>query len=152
MAVTTKLGDIGEGKVIASLLEQGFKVALPLSSDSPVDVIALDPEKNWQTIRIQVKARSVAKGKTEISLKNCSSTRRGLKYRYLDKKAIDVIAVYCPEADAIAYIPVKEIEGRTISPRLDATRNRQEKGVKYFQDYVGLKQAVSSETIRPTPD
>jgi len=152
MAATTKLGDIGEGKVIASLLAQGFKVALPISSDSPVDLIALDPEDNWRTIRIQVKARSTYKGKTEVSLKNCSSTRRGLKYRFLDKKAIDVIAVYCPEMDTVAYIPVADVEGRTVTLRVDEARNRQEKGARHFRDYASLRQAVSSETIRPTPD
>jgi hypothetical protein len=152
MAATTKLGDVGEGKVIASLLAQGFKVALPISSDLPIDLIALDPENGWRTIRIQVKAQSAYKGKTEVSLKNCSSTRKGLKYRFLDKRAIDVGAVYCPEVDQVAYIPVAEIEGRTVSLRLDATRNCQAKGVRYFRDYSSLKQAVSSETIRPTPD
>ncbi len=152
MAATTKLGDIGEGKVIADLLAQGFKVALPISSDTPVDLIALDPENNWLAMRIQVKARSAFKGKVEISLKNCSSTRQGLKYRFLNKRAIDVVAVYCPDVDQVAYIPIVEVEGRTVSLRLDATRNRQEKGVRHFRDHLSLRSVGSSETIRPTPD
>jgi hypothetical protein len=152
MTATTRLGDLGEGKVIASLLAQGFKVALPISGDSPIDLIALDPENDWRTLRIQVKARSVSRGKTEVNLKNCSSTRRGLKYRLLDKSAIDVVAVYCPDNDAIAYVPIAQVVRRTLSLRLDATRNRQEKGIRYFADYSSLRQAVSSETIRPTPD
>lgn len=152
MAITNRLGDIAEGAVIANLLVQGFKVALPLSSDSPIDLLALDPKDNWRTIRIQVKARSAHRGKVEVALKNCSSTKHGLKYRYLNKAAVDFIAVYCSDIDAVAYVPITAVQGRTISLRICSTKNCQEKRVRRFEDFARLRQAVSSETIRPTPE
>lgn len=152
MTVTNNLGDIAEGAVIANLLVQGFKVALPLSSDSPIDILALDPRDDWRPIRIQVKARTVTKGKVEVALKNCSSTKHGLKYRHLNKAAIDVVAVYCPDSGAVAYVPIDAVKGRTLSLRISSAKNHQERKIHRFEDYAVLRQAVSSETIRPTPE
>ena len=152
MAITNRLGDIAEGAVIADLLLQGFKVALPLSSDSPIDLLALDPKDNWHPIRIQVKARSAHRGKVEVALKNCSLTKRGLKYRYLNKAAVDIIAIYRSDLGAVAYIPITAVNGLTISLRVSPAKNRQERRIRHFGDFARLRQAVSSETIRPTPE
>jgi hypothetical protein len=152
MATTNKLGDLAEGVVIADLLSQGYKVALPISSDSPIDVLALDPTENWWPIRIQVKARSAHRGKVKVIVKNCSSTRHGLKYRRLDKKTVDALAVYCPEIKAVAYVSTGSIVGQSLCLRIDAPKNGQERKIRLFREHSSLRQAVSSETIRPTPD
>jgi hypothetical protein len=41
---TKRKGNVGEAKVIADLLEQGIKVALPFGDNLPFDLVAIGPD------------------------------------------------------------------------------------------------------------
>ena len=136
---TKDKGDIAEASVIADLVKQGYKVALPIGESLPFDLIAIRPD--CSLIRIQVKYRKIERSGTVsvklVSIWKNSSLTRVVDY---DLATLDYFAVYCPDVDAIAYVPVSELSTRrNFSLRIKPAKNNQTKGVRWFDKYSSLK-------------
>lgn len=132
-------GDIAEASVIASLVKQGYKVALPVGENLPFDLIAIRPD--FSLVRIQVKYRSLTK-EGSVVVKLASTWKNSILTRVIDYdlSIIDCFAVYCPEIDRVAYVSTTELIGlRHFSLRVSLARNSQIKGVRAFEAYSVLK-------------
>ena len=132
-------GDIAEASVIANLVKQGYRVALPIGENLPFDLFAISPDHSLT--RIQVKYRSLTpEGSVVVKLASTwknSSLTRVIDY---DLSVIDYFAVYCPEIDSVAYVPTIELAGlRHFSLRVSTAKNFQMKGVRVFEAYSVLK-------------
>lgn len=136
---TKDKGAIAEACVIADLTKQGHKVALPLGENLPFDLIAIRPDHSL--LRLQVKYRSASsKGTVDVKLASTwknSSVTRIINYNL---SSLDYFAIYCPELDRVAYIPVSEIiANRSFSLRIKPAKNSQLKHVKLFDEYSALE-------------
>ena len=136
---TKDKGAIAEACVIADLTKQGHKVALPLGENLPFDLIAIRP--NYSLVRLQVKYRSASsRGAVDIKLASTwrnSSITRVIDY---DLTSLDCFAIYCPELDRVAYVPVGEIiTNKNFSLRIKPAKNGQRKHVRLFDEYSALE-------------
>jgi hypothetical protein len=104
---TKDKGDCGVGKVIAGLMDQGLKVAMPICEHLPFDLIAID--EKMELFRVQVKYKKVTKSGIEVSLRSCYSDKNGTHIKKVDKSRIDVFAIYCPCTNGVYYVPIKEL-------------------------------------------
>jgi len=88
-----------------------------------------------------VKYRSASsKGAVDVKLASTwknSSTTRIIDY---DLNSLDYFAIYCPELDRVAYVPVSEIvTNRNFSLRIKPAKNSQLKHVRQFDEYSILE-------------
>ncbi len=103
-------GALGEAMVIADLTAHGHDVFIPVSGHTPADLVSID--QNGTPIRWQVKLRSLPRRSTTltISLKAIQPLKGGYLRKPYDLTLIDGFAVYCPDIQAVYYVPVSEID------------------------------------------
>ncbi len=140
---TKTKGSIGELTIAADLMKQGFNISFPYGDCLRYDMIA---EKNGQFIRIQCKYVTQKAGK--IPLVGRSSNNWSDKI--YDGTEVDVIAVYEPTTETIAYISIETItKNRSgwFSLRLDSPKNGQTHGIRYARDFRWLVPSTGIEPI-----
>lgn len=131
---TKDKGDIGVACVIANLMQNGIQVCLPISEHMPFDLIGVYPDGTLK--RISVKYREISKrGTVEVALRSCYSDSKGAHNVEIDKDAIDMIAIYCPDNQKIYYTDHKEFN-KSITLRVIPSRNNQSLGVNDADKYL----------------
>ena len=133
LSPTKTIGNVGELAIASDLVARGYDVFFPYGDVSHIDIIAV---KNDRIIKLQVKTSKTTK-KGSANLGHFQNRRSGLRYT---TQNIDYIALYVIDRKAIAYVPMAEIEGYTIafSLRFDEPKNCQQKGIRYFRDYLSV--------------
>ena len=117
-------GDLGVLKAQVDLFEQGFTVCVPLTEHAPFDLVAY---RDGEFRRVQVKYRSVDRfGKIDVKFSTCWSDAHGVHSVPIDKDAIELYCVYCPDTDQCYYLNPLEF-GSNASLRVEAPKNGQEK-------------------------
>ena len=140
----TKLkGDIGLISVVKDLISRGFYVSLPISENTPFDLIASDQKVNY---RVQVKARSLRKGSLEVQFRTSWNDKAGTHYSRYANDDFDVLAVYAIEEDVCLYLTRGKAKSITI--RFETAKNNQKSGVNNWFDFRSFP---PSETIRGAP-
>ena len=130
---TKTKGDLGVLKAQADLCEKGYLVCVPLSEHAPFDLVAY---RNFAFTRIQVKARSLRKGRLDIRLESSYADRRGVHTKKVDPNAIDIYCVYCLDTDRCYYFRLDDFSGRhTLSLRVDTPKNGQVRHIRWADDY-----------------
>lgn len=119
---TKTKGDLGVLKVKVDLYLQGYLILVPETEHSPFDLVIFQ-KGIFKTV--QVKFRNLtSKGVLEIPFRNSYSTSKGVKTKFVDKKLIDIYAVYCPQTDACYYFNPKQYN-RSITLRVKTSLNNQ---------------------------
>jgi hypothetical protein len=59
----------------------------------------------------------------------------------IDRSAIDLLCIYCPETRACYYVDPKLI-GNAVALRITAPRNRQQKRINWARDFVDIPPTV----------
>jgi len=131
---TKGIGNIGEAKVLAKLVELGIPVYIPFGDNERVDLIA---EFNGKLNRIQVKTSIKAEDGVMIFSLNSSTMHRkkGVRHIYTDSE-IDYFACYNIARDKIFLLPVNEVSNNTINIRYEAAKNHQIKDIKFEENYL----------------
>ena len=132
---TKDKGSLAEAFVIADLVQKGYKIALPIGENVPFDLIAICPD--YRLVKIQIKYRKLARNGT-VSVKLASIWKNSNVTRVVDYDldVIDYFAVYCPEANAVAYVPSRELKRcKVFARRLEPSRNNQKSRVRVFGTY-----------------
>ena len=138
---TKDKGDTGLLKVMCDLSEQGFKILTPFSEHLPFDLVAFST-LSGNLYKIQVKYRTLVNGVVTVPLKTSFLSKEGsVTKRYKDSD-FDVIAVYCPDIKACAYLTSKETSHlstsatlRVCEPKVGASGILSVE-VKMFSDYT----------------
>jgi hypothetical protein len=146
---TKRKGNVGEAKVIADLLEQDVEVAIPFGDNLPFDLNAIGPDlRLW---KVQVKFARAYQGAIRVkNWRQSENTRRRCERMYTFVQ-VDVFAVYCPDTDLVYYVPQEEIgASATFHLRMTPTKNQQQIGVHWHQDYRSFRDA--SETTSSGPE
>lgn len=129
MALTKLKGDIAEAKVLAYLVENGYKVFLPWGEDNRFDLLC---EINGEYKRIQIKYVSPKNDCLEIPLRSANNWST-IRYSSMN---VDYIAAYNPENDKIYFIPLGMFNNiATLKLRFAKTKNKQLKNVRWASDY-----------------
>jgi hypothetical protein len=145
---TKSKADLGLAKVIADLTSKGYVPCIPLSEHQPYDVIAV--AKDGTIYKLQVKYASLkGNGTVEVRFRRSWADRNGSHTGHYSETEFDYYAIYCPERDAVIYVPNTKDCPKVI--RFDKAGNNQTQHIKWSSDYLML-QRESSETIRCTPE
>jgi hypothetical protein len=115
-------------------VQSGYECLIPWGHDYRYD-IAIDDGK---LVRIQCKTARYLEEDGCISFNTCITYARvggkpHLKKGY--KGEADYFGVYSPETGKIYLVPVADAPGTAATLRLFATKNNQEKGVRWAKDY-----------------
>src|SRR5688572_9669716 len=104
---TKNKGDLGVVKAIADMVDKGWRILLPMSEHDPYDFVAYDGER---FVRVQAKYRAAVRGSILLELKANWSDRNGLHKVHIDKDAIDLVCLYCPDSDRCYYFRPQDVE------------------------------------------
>ena len=135
---TKDKGDLGVAKVFADLVEQGYALLFPATEHAPFDLVAWDGER---FIRVQVKYRSARRGVVKVYFQSVWNDRHGTHVRPMDKAAVDVVALYCPEVDQCFYVDPSR-HGGGVTLRLEPAANCQMVGVRYADQFRQMRDVV----------
>jgi hypothetical protein len=122
---TKDKGDLGVAKVTADLVAKGFTVLLPLTKHAPFDLVA---HADGEFHRLRVKYRSARSGAIKVHFRSMWADRNGTHTTPLDKAAIDVVCIYCPETDQCYYVR-PGAHGASVTLRITDSGNGQQAGV-----------------------
>jgi hypothetical protein len=144
---TKDKGDLGVAKAFADLVEKGWLVLFPATEHAPFDLVAY---RVGEFCRIQVKFRSVRFGTIEIRFRTGWSDRHGVHQKPIDKTAVDVLCVYCPETRECYYLDPRHHRD-SVSLRITPSRNGQVKGVLRAEDFRDLPSRWSRSPAPTAP-
>jgi len=129
---TKDKGDLGVLKAQLDLFEQGFTILNPVTEHAPFDLAVY---RSGEFKRIQVKYKSVDKtGALTVHFRSSWADRHGTRMRAVDKNAIDLYCVYCPDTDACYYFDPKEFN-RSVTLRVETPKNNQSRNVRLAKDF-----------------
>ena len=118
---TKDKGDLGVAKAHADLVEKGWTVLFPSTEHAPFDLVAY---RDGVFRRVQVKYRSVRNGTVEVDFRSGWTDRHGVHKKPIDKTAIDLVCIYCPETDECYYVdPARH--RMSVKLRITPSRNSQ---------------------------
>lgn len=135
---TKNKGDLGVRFAEFDLSEKGFEVLLPLTEHAPFDLVCYDGKKFY---RVQVKYRSAVNGTLKVRFNSVWADRHGVHVADMDKSAVDVVCVYCPDTRRCYYFDPKRFR-QSVMLRLAPTRNQQSKRVHLADEYVEFPAAL----------
>lgn len=108
---TKRLGNIGEIKTIAKLVEMQIPVYQAFGDIEKADLVA---EFNGKLNKIQVKTSEVfSDGQFIVDLKSSTIRNKVNYYHKYSADEIDYFAIYNLGADMLLLLPIEEFEGRT---------------------------------------
>ena len=154
---THQVGTVSQTMVLARLVELGFEVVLPWNDHLGYDLayIVNHDETHFgffrhtwtEVVRVQVKTARMAKlsskagderrfSTTAIEFNTTGQSEWGTKKHGYHDQA-EWFGVYSPDTRKVYMIPISEVgKGQTtMTLRLEASTNNQEKGVRWAKDY-----------------
>lgn len=113
---------------------------VPLTEHEAFDFVAY---REGRFLRVQAKYRSAKNGTVSVTMKMCWADRHGVHIVPVDRNAIDLIAVYCPDTEACYYLDPRAVEGQSIYLRVtETTKNNVSKGVWWAKDFTEIPKTV----------
>lgn len=129
-------GDMGVVFAITRLTELGWSVCIPIKEHKKYDLIA---EKDGICKTIQVRYTTPKNGKLEIKLANSWADRNGSHTTSRKYGDFDVLAAFCPTTRIVYFVEDEDFNNeRSISLRLEPSKNNQKKNVRMASDFVNL--------------
>jgi len=136
---TKRIGNYGELKVAAFLVEKGYSVLTELGDISKIDLVV---HYKGKLLGIQVKASSKDNGAYPVRCRGVGYKGCSVKY---NKEDCDVFAVYCIDDDTIAWIGMDTIASSgTLVLRVDPPKNNQSDGIRLLADYMDFEKALDT--------
>ena len=129
MMKTYEKGAIGEHRVVADLINKGYRVHKPLIDSLPYDIVV---SIKGFFYRVQVKYVRMRRGNIETSPRRANT--QNVKSR---NDEFDLLAIFCPDTDQCYYIWTSEFE-TSIRLRTKPTKNNQMHGVRMAEDYLNI--------------
>lgn len=145
---TKNKGDLGLVQAMADLAEKGWSILVPLTEHEAFDLVA---HRDGRFLRVQVKYRAAVNGVVTFAMSTCWSDRHGTHTTPIDRMAIDLICLYCPDAKCCFYLDPASIPGNKMSLRLVPSRNNQQKGIFWAKDFTEIPPTVLGVAAGPRP-
>ena len=131
---TKDKGDLGIAKAHADLVSKGYTVLFPATEHAPFDLVTY---RDGEFLRIQVRFRSAPRGTISVSFRSVWADREGTHMKPIDKSAIDVMCLYCPETDECYYLRPHDFR-QSVTLRVTPSRNGQSVGVLLASEFRRL--------------
>ena len=128
---TREKGDISEATLIAAFLRNGYIVLRPFSDSLRYDVV-IDRGNGFE--RVQCKTGRLQKGAVVFRASSLGQFDGKSYHSY--RGEIELFGIYCPELNQCFLVSVHEVSKTVGSLRLTATKNGQQKGVKFAKDFL----------------
>lgn len=123
---TKDKGDLAVAKAHADLVSKGCVVLFPTTEHAPFDLVAY---RDGAFSRVHVKYRSARRrGVIEVDFRSLWSDRHGVHRKPIDKSAVDLFCMYCPETDECHYVRPSDF-GASVTLRVTPAANGQKVGV-----------------------
>jgi PD-(D/E)XK endonuclease len=132
---TQKTGNISESAVVTRLLQCGYFVLTPYGQNHRYDLVIEDADgKFW---RVQVKTGWVDEEQALIKFNTASSYNRTVQYKGWRnyRGQCEYFAVYVEALNKVYFIPVDDVGTTNATLRLSPSKNKQEKNVRWAQNY-----------------
>jgi PD-(D/E)XK endonuclease len=132
---TDKTGDISETAIVKRLLQSGYVVLTPYGKNHRYDLVIEDADGQFWCV--QCKTGWIDEELTVIKFTTASSYNHTAKqkgWRHYRGQA-DYFAVYVEQLDKVYLVPVDAVGVTQAMLRLTPTKNKQEKNVRWAQDY-----------------
>ena len=132
---TAQKGEISECMILARLTQLGFRCLIPWGHDCRYD-IAID--NGGELIRVQCKTARYLESQGCLQFNTVITYARvGGKphIRRGYKGEADYFGIYSPDTGKVYLVPVEDAPNGIAVLRLQATKNNQNKGVRWAQDY-----------------
>jgi hypothetical protein len=144
---TKDKGDLGVAKAHADLAAQGYVVLFPATEHAPFDLVAY---RDDVFRRIQVKYRAARAGTITVYLRSVWADRNGTHTKAMDKAAIDVVCIYCPDTDECYYLRPRD-HGGSVTIRIAPSRNGQRIGVLPAASFRNMPTFGPVVAVKPPP-
>jgi hypothetical protein len=131
---TKTKGDLGVMAAAYDLTKKGFIVCLPTTEHAAYDLIA---ERDGLMLRVQVKYRALKDGYVEVCFRSCWADRHGVHMAAIDKRAIDLFCLYCPDNERCYYIDPQTFR-TSARLRVTPSANNQRAGVTFADAYLEI--------------
>jgi len=135
MAQTKQKGTLAELAVMTDAIQRGYRISLPLSEDTPYDLVVERVGRNEGLQRVQCK---FTRSDGRVVQVRCRATNNWSEIRYTPQ-LIDWIATYDATTQRCYFVPSVLLgpDGRTmIHLRLAAPANAQANGIRWARDYL----------------
>jgi hypothetical protein len=129
---TKAIGAISELKMMAALVDSGYRVLIPYGDSARYDVVI--ESENGSFARVQVKTGRLLGGAIEFNGYSSHTHRGGAATRTYCGE-IDFFGIYCPQVDRCYLIPASEIN-TCGNLRVKPPRNGQTRGIRWATDYA----------------
>jgi len=126
---TYEKGAIGEHRVVADLINKGYRVHKPLIDSLPYDIVV---SIKGFFYRVQVKYVRLRKGHIETSPRRVNTKNEKSR-----NEEFDLLAIFCPDTDQCYYIWTSEFD-TSIRLRTKPTKNNQKHGIRMADDYLNI--------------
>lgn len=126
---TSAIGNQTEGVVLAALIKAGKVVLLPFGGGHRYDIAVDD---GGRLVRVQCKTAFYKKGC--VIFNSCSRYRGGGNHHY--QGDADVFGVYSAHTGQVYLVPVDEVGANQVVLRVEPTKNNQESGVRWADQYL----------------
>ena len=134
-----QLGERSQAHIIARLLEMEYTVLTPYGDSSRYDLVIEDADGKF--LRVQCKTAWMEAGDASIQFAATSLRSRSTNGKVAYSRAgyvgqVDYFAVYSHELHKVYLIPANQIgEATRMRLRLTASKNNQQKGVKWAKEF-----------------
>jgi len=114
---TKNKGDLGVLHAQLDLAKKGYAVLLALTEHEAFDPVAY---KDGRFFRVQVKYRTAAAGVIGAPFSTCWADRHGTHTVPIDRDALELYCIYCPDTDRCYYVDPKTVVGKVFLPDIAA--------------------------------
>jgi hypothetical protein len=127
-------GQISEAAITARLLQTGYIVLIPYGGTQRYDLVIEDADgKFW---RIQCKSAWIDDSGTVLKFDTANHNVTGTKRDWRHYRGqCDYFAVYSAELNKVYLVPVDDVGTTRAHLRLEPSKNKQEKNVRWAKDY-----------------
>lgn len=130
---TKQTGDISESKFLARCIELGYSVLIPFGDRNRYDFVISKDGKNFD--RIQVKTGMYKNGVLRAKLYSTYYRLDKQLMRAYTSDEIDYFAICSSDLNKVYLVPIKEAPKKELSLRIEDTKNRQKKHIRWAKNY-----------------
>jgi PD-(D/E)XK endonuclease len=133
-----EMGERSEAIIIGRLVYSGYTVLKPYGENQRYDLVIEDADRKFW--RVQCKTAWLSKDQTTIIFNPCSNHyaytwQKNTMTRRHYRGEVEYFAVYSPDLDKVYFIPIDQVGTTQANLRLTATKNKQEKNIRWASDY-----------------
>ena len=122
-------------KAKLDLMLQGYMILQPETEHAPFDLVAY---QNNSFLRVQVKYKEMRKNGTVcVKFRRSWANSKGIQSRPIDKSAIDLFCIYCPDTDLCYYVDPKKFD-TSVTLRVKPNSTGGTRHCHNAEDFLGL--------------